>query len=232
VTRSKATEDMGEPELILLVLAKAPQAGRVKTRLCPPATPEQAADVAAAALLDTLEVVRTLPGGRTVVALAGDLAGARRGDELAAALQDVPVLAQRGDRLGERIAAAHADAAALLPGRPILQLGMDTPQINHHLLDICRSRLHTPGVDVVLGPADDGGWWALGVHDPAAASAIAAVETSRADTGARTAQALHRGGFRVAGLPALSDVDTIADAVRVAAVAPRTRFAAEVGRLL
>ena len=221
-----------EMQMIVLILAKAPVAGRVKTRLCPPATPGQAADLAAAALLDTLETARALPGGRTVIALAGDLSKARRRPELASALRDVPVVPQRGGHLGERIAAAHHDTAALLPGLPTLQIGMDTPQITHYLLDICRSRLYTPGVDAALGPADDGGWWALGLRDPASASAITGVETSRADTGARTAQALRDRGLRLASLPALSDVDTIEDAIRVAAAAPRTRFAAEVGRLL
>jgi glycosyltransferase A (GT-A) superfamily protein (DUF2064 family) len=55
------------PEMIVLILAKAPVPGRVKTRLCPPVTPVLAADVAAAALLDTVEAARTLPGSRTVV---------------------------------------------------------------------------------------------------------------------------------------------------------------------
>jgi uncharacterized protein len=229
---TSGARSVAEMQLVVLILAKAPVAGRVKTRLCPPATPAQAAEVAAAALLDTLEVARALPGGRTVVALAGDLSRARRGSELASALRDVTVVPQRGGRLGERIAAAHHDTAALLPGLPTLQIGMDTPQITHYLLDTCRSRLYTPGVDAALGRADDGGWWALGLRDPAAVSAITGVETSRSDTGARTAEALHHRGLRVAPLPALSDVDTIEDAIRVAAAAPRTRFATEVGRLL
>ncbi|GAB2841099.1 DUF2064 domain-containing protein [Actinoallomurus bryophytorum] len=218
--------------MILLVMAKAPVPGRVKTRLCPPATPEQAAAIAAAALLDTLDAVGAFPGGRTVLALAGDPADVRCGSELTSVLRKVRIIRQRGSCLGERIAAAHLDASAMLPGLPILQVGMDTPQIDRGLLETCRRRLHAPGVDAVLGPADDGGWWALGLRDPKAASAIAGVETSLPDTGARTEQALRRRGLRLALLPALSDVDTVEDAVRVAAAAPMTRFAAEVGKLL
>ena len=57
----------------LLVLAKEPVAGRVKTRLCPPLTPEQSAQVAAAALADTLDAVRSTPvAARVLVALAMD----------------------------------------------------------------------------------------------------------------------------------------------------------------
>lgn len=211
--------------VLLLVLAKAPHPGRVKTRLCPPADPKQAADIAAAALLDTVEAVRGVPGGLPVLALAGELAGACRSAELAAALDGVATLPQRGDALGERIAAAHADAAALSPGSPVLQIGMDTPQVDAALLGRCARTLLADGTDAVLGPAADGGWWALGLRDPRAAAGIVAVLTSRADTGARTAAALRQGGLCVRELPALRDVDTFADATLVAAAAPGGRFA-------
>lgn len=215
---------LGMPTL-LLVLAKAPHPGRVKTRLCPPADPEQAADIAAAALLDTLDAVSAVPGGLPVVALAGNLRGVAREDELVAALHGISVLPQRGTSLGERIAAAHADAAALSPGSPILQIGMDTPQIDPQLLARCTTALAAPATDAVLGPAVDGGWWALGLRDPHAATGIAAVPTSRADTGARTATALRGRGLRVARLPQLRDVDTTTDANLVAAAIPDSRFA-------
>lgn len=213
----------------LLVLAKAPVPGLVKTRLCPPLTPEQAADLAAAALLDSLAAASTVPGGTAVAVLTGDPARAARGPAVGAALAAVAVVAQRGEGLGARIAAAHADAAALLPGRPTLQIGMDTPQVTAGLLADAAARL--ADVDAVLGPASDGGWWALGLRDPAGAAFVAEVPTSRDDTGARTLAALRAGGLRVALLPELSDVDTVDDALTVAALAPGTRFAAAVRRL-
>jgi hypothetical protein len=219
------------PRAILLLLAKAPQAGRVKTRLCPPAAPVQAARIAAAALLDTLAALRAVPGGQTVVALAGDLAGAERCEEISAALHDLPVIPQRGTTLGQRIAACHTDAADLLPGLASLQVGMDTPQADPSLLARCLRRLDRPGTGAVLGPALDGGWWALGLRDPRAAVAIADVATSRADTGARTAHALRGHGLTVGRLPNLRDVDTIADARTVAAAIPASRFAAAVREL-
>jgi glycosyltransferase A (GT-A) superfamily protein (DUF2064 family) len=220
------------PPLLLLVLAKAPHPGRVKTRLCPPADPVQAADIAAAALLDTLDAVRAVPGTRPVLALAGNLPGARRHAEITAALDGVPVLAQRGTSLGERIAAAHADAAALSPGSPVLQIGMDTPQVDPGLLGAAAAALHTTGTDAVLGPAVDGGWWALGLRDPHDAARIADVPTSRADTGDRTARALRRHGLHVRPLPELCDVDTVQDVARVATAAPGTRFACAVRGLV
>jgi hypothetical protein len=91
--------------------------------------------------------------------------------------------------------------------------------------------LHRGTADAVLGPATDGGWWALGLRDPRAAAAIADVPTSRDDTGERTLDALRAAGLRVQLLPELTDVDTAADAVAVAGVAPWTRFAAAVAAL-
>lgn len=211
---------------ILLVLAKAPVPGRVKTRLCPPATPAQAARIAAAALADTLDAVRAVRGALPVVALGG-----RREDVDPAVLRGLSVLGQRGVRLGERIAAAHADAAVLAPGRSVLQVGMDTPQLCAGLLAECLARLGGRGLDAVLGPATDGGWWALGLRNPLDAGLLREVPTSRADTGERTLAALRAAGLRVAMLPELSDVDTAADAALVAAEAPGGRFATAVAEL-
>jgi len=229
--RTKEARRSTGPTLALLVLAKAPEAGRVKTRLCPPLTFAEAADLAAAALLDTLGAVHAVRGGRVVVALAGGLSAAARAAELAVELRGVATRHQRGPDLGHRIAAAHGDVAGLLPGRPVLQLGMDTPQVEPGLLTEAAGPLRRGTADAVLGPAADGGWWALGLRDPRAAVAIAGVPTSRDDTGERTAHALRAAGLRVDLLPELTDVDTAADAVVVARLAPRTRFAATVAGL-
>lgn len=209
-----------------LVLAKAPEPGRVKTRLCPPLDPAQAADLAAAALLDTLDAA----GPDAVVAITGDLGAASRGSELRASLRGRTVLRQRGDGLGARIAAAHADAATARPGRAMLLIGMDTPQVGGRLA-AAAGVLAEPGVDAVLGPASDGGYWTLGLRRPSDATVIAQVPTSRADTGAATLAALRGAGLTVRLLAELSDVDTVTDAITVAAQAPAGRFAEAVRAL-
>ncbi|MCW2716439.1 DUF2064 domain-containing protein [Pseudonocardia sp.] len=216
---------------VVLVLAKAPEPGRVKTRLCPPLTPDQAADLAAAALLDSIAAAAAVPGAQPVVVLTGLLERAARRAEIGAVLRAMAVISQRGDGLGERIAAAHRDADAAQPGRRTLQIGMDTPQVDAALLRAADDALTAPGVDAVLGPAVDGGWWALGLRNPLDAALIADVPTSRDDTGRLTLAALRAGGLRVHLLPELSDVDTAADAAAVAAAAPRSRFAAAVASL-
>ncbi|MEJ8278896.1 TIGR04282 family arsenosugar biosynthesis glycosyltransferase [Pseudonocardia spirodelae] len=217
-------------DVTTVVLAKAPVPGRVKTRLCPPATPALAAAIASAALLDTLDAAAGVPGA-TVVALTGDRAAATGAAELAAALAGLDVVGQRGDGLAARIAAAHADAAALHPGRPTLQVGMDTPQASAALLRRCADRLAEPGVDAVLGPANDGGWWVLGLNDPHAAAALAGVPMSSDETGARTLDALRAAGLRVVTAEPLTDVDTAEEAVAVAGEVPGSRFARAVAAL-
>ena len=212
---------------VLLVIAKAPVPGSAKTRLCPPATPAQAAEIAACALLDTLDTVAATPAVTPVIALAGDLSGATRGDQIRRALPGWTVLDQRGSTFAERLGTAHADVADRFPGRPVLQVGMDTPQLHWSLLDAAARRLDN-GAQALLGAALDGGWWALGLRDPTDAWVLRAVPTSRPDTGARTRRALRGRGLRVGTLPTMSDVDTMADAVTVAATVPCGRFAAAV----
>nr|WP_117666074.1 DUF2064 domain-containing protein [Micromonospora sp. MW-13] len=217
---------------VLLVLAKAPVPGRVKTRLCPPADPAGAAEVAAAALLDTLDAVRAVPDAVPVLAHAGRLAGAVRAPQIRAALAGWHLLPQRGVGLDERLAHAHADAGAAFPGRPVLQIGMDTPQLGPDLLAAAASRLvGADAPDALLGPAADGGWWALGLRDPEAAAALRGVPMSTPDTGRLTRAALVGRGLRVALLPTRSDVDDWATALAVAREAAESRFARAVRRI-
>ncbi len=195
----------------LMVLAKAPRPGRSKTRLCPPCTPRDAAALARAALADTLDAVLATPAARRVLVLDGPV-----GDWLAPGIE---VVAQRGAGLDERLAHAFADV-----GGPALLVGMDTPQVTRGDLARGLERLAAPGVDAVLGPAADGGYWAIGLRE-AQPRAFLGVPMSTARTG-RAQHARLRGlGLRVALLPALRDVDRIADARAVAALAPAGRFA-------
>jgi glycosyltransferase A (GT-A) superfamily protein (DUF2064 family) len=202
----------------LLVMAKAPMPGRAKTRLCPPCTPQQAAAIAGAALLDTLAATDRATVVRRTVVLSGEYA--------------VPCgwssVAQRGEALGDRLANAFADTA--LPGVASLVIGMDTPQVDAELLAAVTAPLHR--VDAVLAMAEDGGFWALALRDPVHGAVLRAVPMSRADTGARTAAALFGHGLGLEYGPVLRDVDTAADAVAVANDVPDGRFAAAVRRYL
>jgi rSAM/selenodomain-associated transferase 1 len=201
----------------LIVLAKAPVPGRVKTRCCPPCSPEQAAALAEAALVDTLDTVVATPARRRVLVLDGEPGPWLPGG--------VDVVAQRGAGLDERLAAAFDDVAG-----PALLVGMDTPQVTVDLLARSVELLMTDGTDAVLGPAADGGFWAVGLRYPDPRLFLG-VPMSRPDTGARERTRLRRHGLRVQSLPMLVDVDDIATAGAVAALVPASRFAAALRRV-
>ncbi|OKK17213.1 glycosyltransferase [Streptomyces sp. CB00455] len=193
----------------LLVIAKSPVAGRVKTRLTTRFTPEQAAGLARAALEDTLAAVLATPVRRRVLVLDGP-----PGPWLPAGIE---VVAQCAGGLDARLAAAFA-----LAGGPALLIGMDTPQVTPALL---LAGLDFGGADAWFGPADDGGFWSLGLAEPDPALLLG-VPMSVPHTGTAQRGRLTASGRVVRDLPGLCDVDTPADAARVAASAPGTRFAA------
>lgn len=203
----------------IIVIAKEPVPGAVKTRLVPPYTPRQAAALAEAALRDTLTAVAAAPATRRVLALSG---------EPGPWLPDgYDVIAQRGDGLAERLTHAFADAWTALPG-PAVLIGMDTPQVTPALL-AGAVRLLTRH-EVVVGPAADGGFWLLGQRRPDPAL-LAGLPMSRPDTGPLLLDRIRTAGVRPALLPELTDVDTAADAAAVAALAPSSRFAAVLAAL-
>jgi rSAM/selenodomain-associated transferase 1 len=196
----------------LLVIAKEPLPGRAKTRLTPPCTPAQAARLAGAALRDTLDAVERTPAHRKVLIFEGDAGRWRR--------KGFEVIAQRGHGLAERLAAAFEDV-----GEPALLIGMDTPQVTPELLRSAVAALRAPDTDAVLGPALDGGYWSIGLSAPDP-TAFAGVPMSSHSTHVRQRARLRELGLRVHEQPLLRDIDTIDDALAVAAECPGSRFAA------
>jgi glycosyltransferase A (GT-A) superfamily protein (DUF2064 family) len=203
----------------VLVVAKAPVPGLAKTRIAAEVGTDAAADLAAAALLDTLD---TAVGSdmTVVVALTGDLDRAARADELRSVLAGLVVVPQVGTTFGERLAKAHLDADG---GDGVVQVGTDSPQLRVDDLTEAADRLTDHAS--VLGPAEDGGWWLLGVRRGSDASALATVEMSTPTTGQHTREVLPA---PIALLRTVRDVDTWGDAQVVAEEIPHSRFAAAV----
>lgn len=140
----------------VLVVAKAPEPGRVKTRLAAAMGDKVAADIAAAALLDTLDAVAAAPVTARAVALTGDLDSAADSAEIRRRLKSFTVFRQRGDAFADRLANAHVDAA---DGYPVLQIGMDTPQVTAELLaDCARLLLQIPRCSAWRSTAVGGCW--------------------------------------------------------------------------
>lgn len=233
VHRDPAAPDPAGPDgtvrATIVVVAKAPEPGKVKTRLVPVYSPHQSAALAAAALLDTLDVVAEASADdqvftAPVVALTGDLDHAAAPDALRTRLAEFRVIDQRGSRFADRLVAAHRDAAG--PFGVSVQIGMDTPQLQPgQLRQAAASLLSDDGPDAVLGMAADGGWWLLALRRAGDARLIAGVPMSNAETGRLTREALESGGLRVDEIEVLHDVDYPEDVSEVAASAPHTRFA-------
>jgi uncharacterized protein len=198
-------------EVALIVIAKEPLPGRCKTRLCPPLSPSDAASLAEAALADTLRAAIATPARRHMLALDG-----RVGDWLPAGFE---VVAQGEGGLDRRLATAF-DAA----GGPAVLVGMDTPQATSVTLGRAMRALAGDGVDAVLGPAPDGGYWAIGLRSPRR-DAFEGVPMSSEGTALAQRSRLSSLGLETAELETLRDFDELADAEAVAALCPGSRFA-------
>ncbi|NGO71115.1 TIGR04282 family arsenosugar biosynthesis glycosyltransferase [Streptomyces boncukensis] len=208
----------------LLVIAKEPRPGRVKTRLGPAFTPRAAAALAAAALTDTLCAVLAAPARRRVLVLDG-APGPWLPREQPSDGPPFEIVPQVDGGLDERLAAAFACCAG-----PALVVGMDTPQITPALLAPATDPAAWHGCDAWFGPAADGGFWALGLADPDP-ELLRGVPMSTLATGAAQRARLTGAGLSVRDLPKLRDVDTPHDVEPVAAEAPGSRFAAELAAL-
>lgn len=197
----------------IVLIAKEPLPGRAKTRLHPPLSLEQAAELAAASINDTITTLLASQASKLVLAWDGV--------ELPFGHESFEVVHQVPGTLDERLGAIF-DACE----GPTVLVGMDTPQLS---LDDLAPVFEPWVADCWFGPANDGGFWALGMNEPDG-SLIRGVPMSREDTGALQWQRLADAGLTTAMLPRLTDVDTIADAHEVAAGAPETGFARTLAR--
>ena len=211
--------------LALAVMAKRPQAGEVKTRLCPPLTPEEAARLAHCFLLDKLEQIRRIPGVARFVAFSPPDAEAFFRAQAGEAFSLLP---QRGADLGERL----ADVSDRLLGAGFsatMIIGTDSPTLPDTVLHEAHEVFGSDHADLVLGPAKDGGYYLIGLRRPSRFlfHEIAwSTDTVLSQTVARARKA----GLRTHLLPAWYDVDVEPDLRRLArdladdrTPAPRTR---------
>jgi glycosyltransferase A (GT-A) superfamily protein (DUF2064 family) len=194
----------------LIIIAKECVPGRVKTRLHPPLTLEQAATLAAASLADTLAAVAGLPASRRILAFDGNL--------LPLGSESYEVIHQVSGELDVRLGAIFDQCSG-----PTVLIGMDTPQLEARMLAPVFDSWPRD-VDAWLGFANDGGYWTLALADPRG-DLIRGIPMSRDDTGALQLARLTEAGLRVRLLPELVDVDTIDDARAVAQIAPNGSFA-------
>ena len=197
---------------MILVMAKAPVPGAVKTRLCPPLDLGEAADVAEAALADTLDAVAHSRAGRKVIALAGE-----PGSWLPAGFE---VIAQRGNTFNDRLTNAWLDT-----GGAGIQVGMDTPQLQATELDELLARVDGQPDHALLGHAHDGGWWVIGWSGANPGAVFRDIPMSTTMTGALQDRRLRALGYVLSHARVLRDIDMASDLWHVAHSAPATRTA-------
>jgi len=204
---------MADIRRALLVMAKRPEAGATKTRLCPPLTPERAAALYACFLADVVEmaraVARSVPGLVPTIAYApDDAAGYFR-----ALAPDFALVLQTGATLGERLAAVMSGALASGHGQ-VAAINSDSPSLPAAYLAQAFAALDDPAADVVFGPCDDGGYYLIGWKRPLS-FLVRDVAMSTPHTLADTLALADAAGLRVALLPPWYDVDEPADLVRL-----------------
>jgi glycosyltransferase A (GT-A) superfamily protein (DUF2064 family) len=196
----------------IIVLAKEPVPGRVKTRLQPEFTADEAAQLAAAAIEDTLAAVLSCSASRRILAWEGDPPPWQG---------DFEIVDQPPGTLNRRLSAGLAAALVQPTDEPALLIGMDTPQVTAQLLDS-----DWEGADAVLGLSEDGGFWAIGLRDGYGNSPelFDGVPMSTGRTGSAQLARLSAYGLSVKLLPVLRDIDRPEDADLVATQFPELVF--------
>lgn len=189
----------------LIVFAKAPVAGQVKTRLCPPLTPDEAASLHGSLVLDLLERCHTLKGCDRI------LAGAPTPDHpffgAMKARFKIPIWEQVGDDLGGRM--AHAFQSALgSPYQSAIIIGTDIPGITASLITTASKSLQDH--DMVLGPTVDGGYYLIGLRAPVP-ELFEHIPWSTDTVFSLTQEKAKAMGLSLKILPMLPDLDTIED---------------------
>lgn len=204
--KAKVSPSVGN---VLLLVTKAPVIGRVKTRLAPEGGESETLKLAVGFLNDTASLMRhpCVPA-RAVIALDGEPA------HLPESLSSFSIVPQSEGDLGQRLTRLFTEQFALPGTRSVCAIGSDTPHLPLAFLVEAFARLASPDTDVVFGPADDGGYYLVGMNRlvpelfqniPWSTPEVLTVSRERA----QAAKA------RVALLPPWYDIDTPADLVKL-----------------
>ncbi|MFT5196244.1 MAG: rSAM/selenodomain-associated transferase 1 [Candidatus Promineifilaceae bacterium] len=197
---------------ILLIMAKRPLAGNTKTRLSPPYTLDEAAELYTQFLLDAIELARSLPDVAPAIAYSPD-----NEETLAWFGEFAPsclLIPQRGETLGDRLDYVLSESLKTEIIGQAVAMCSDSPALPPELVMQGFERLDDPEVDVTLGPCDDGGYYLIGWKRPYPRM-VKEVTMSTDRVTADTLAIAREDGIRVAVLPEYFDVDTAEDLDRV-----------------
>lgn len=201
---------MGERhERALVVMARAPKPGRVKTRLCPPLTGEEAAGFYECLLQDSLRRLSSTPQWDAWVGYTHGSRGYFRPNEG----RGFSLLRQRGDSLGVRMHALFLELFDL-GYRSVILVGSDIPGITRKAVERAFWSLETQRCDVVIGPTHDGGYYLIGLRRPVVAL-FQNIAWSSVDVLEQTLTKAADLGLRVATVRSAYDVDVVSDLERL-----------------
>ncbi|MFQ5903698.1 MAG: TIGR04282 family arsenosugar biosynthesis glycosyltransferase [Candidatus Binatia bacterium] len=193
----------------LVVMAKAPLVGSVKTRLCPSLTQAEAAAFYECLLEDTVSQLWKFRASDFWIAFAPE------GEEYFRRrfMKGIDLLAQRGRDLGERL--HHVFVDLFHKGyEEIVVVGSDSPAISLSTIAQTYEQLRGEGCDVVLGPSSDGGYYAIGLKRPLA-ELFHQIPWSTQDTLKSTLERVRELGLKVELLPPAYDIDVEEDLWRL-----------------
>ncbi len=208
--RGKTPEREGKMSAALVMFAKAPIPGQVKTRLSPALTEDEAATLHGSFVLDTLERTKAA-AGKFKLPIDRFLACAPSSSHvffrIMEARHGVTLLDQQGDDLGARM--HHTFASLFGQGyQRICLVGTDVPSLPlTHYRDAVEALTRH---DLVIGPASDGGYYLIGLTQPCP-DLFTNIPWSTDRVRALTQQKAVGAGLKIALLPTWSDVDTIDD---------------------
>ncbi len=189
----------------LAVMAKAPRAGKVKTRLSPPLTLAQTAALNICFLRDTAANLAGVEGAEALICYTPV------GDEAAfegLLPPEFPLIPQRGDAFGERLLAAAQDILACGYGSVCL-IDSDSPTVPRAAFEQAVAELARPGDRVVLGPSHDGGYYLIGLKSPHP-EPFACIRWSTGSVADETRQRCQEADLELVELPVWYDVDDAA----------------------
>ncbi|MEP6607682.1 MAG: TIGR04282 family arsenosugar biosynthesis glycosyltransferase [Burkholderiaceae bacterium] len=202
----------------LVVMAKQPQRGQVKTRIAAVLGKERAAELCRVALLDTVAVASSIEDIVRVLSYAPSTAAAQGFFGLVA--PSFELIPQQGITLGERLAGTFSQM--LKRHSPVVVIGSDSPDLPAALIERAFALLRSDA-DAVLGPADDGGYYLLGLRSMQP-TLFERIDWSSPLVTSQTRQRADAAGLTVVDLPAWHDLDTVDDLrALIAPGAPLTR---------
>jgi rSAM/selenodomain-associated transferase 1 len=208
----------------LLIFAKWPESGKVKTRLSPPFSTQEASELYRCMLIDTLENTLGLNGMTRIIFFDGN---PERAADFSLLAPDAEVIRQEGADLGERLANAF-ERAFSIGYRKVAVIGTDSPHMPVERITEAFQLLNAEDCDIVFGPSEDGGYYLIAMKEMNP-ELLVDIPWSSSDTLGKSLEKAKAAGLRASLLACGFDLDTVDDLLRLeqespgSVTAPRTK---------